>query len=44
VSSTFFATLSSVAHPVALVLPVSPPVAPSVARGVSIDLHCDHYG
>jgi hypothetical protein len=34
----------SVACPAASVPPASPSVGPSVARGASTDLHCDHCG
>jgi hypothetical protein len=48
-SSTVLATCSSTgrsssARPAAPVTLASPPVVPSVARGESAGLHCDHYG
>jgi hypothetical protein len=43
VSSALIAR-SSVARPAAIVLSVSPPVAPSAAHGASTGLHCDHCG
>jgi hypothetical protein len=42
--SSVLATHSSVPCPTAPVPPVSPSVAPSAARGVSIGLYCDHCG
>jgi hypothetical protein len=42
--SSVLAARSLVPHPVALVPPASPPIAPSTARGVSTSLYCDHYG
>jgi hypothetical protein len=42
--SLVLAARSSVARPAAPVPPVSSPVAPSAARGVSTSLHCDHCG
>jgi hypothetical protein len=40
--SSILAARSSDAHPTAPMPPASPSVAPSAARSVSIDLHCDH--
>jgi hypothetical protein len=41
-SSIVLGARSSVAHSAAPILPVSPRVAPSAARGVSTGLHYDH--
>jgi hypothetical protein len=40
--SSILAARSSDAHPAAPMPPASPSVAPSAARSVSTDLHCDH--
>jgi hypothetical protein len=40
--SSVLAARSLVAHPAAPVPQASPPIAPSIARGASTNLHCDH--